>query len=122
MVPLLVRDSTLRVTDFSENFIAWVKTSPCMPGMAAARDLHRSAAGRPTQEHEMPNRGELPIPALRGKNAARRAVNNGAVQPDAEAWGIIVFCAIGLLTCLYMAVSSIGADAFPGLMAQIPLG
>jgi hypothetical protein len=58
------------------------------------------------QEHEMPNRGELPIPATRDKtNAESRAAG-----PDADAWTIIAFCAIGGLLSFCLAISSIGVN------------
>ena len=66
----------------------------------------------------MPNRGELPIPAKRAKSA----VKSGMAGPDAEAWTIIAFCAIGWLMTFYFAVSSVGVDTFPKLMSQIPWG
>ncbi|MFZ3358150.1 MAG: hypothetical protein WCA56_17760 [Xanthobacteraceae bacterium] len=43
-------------------------------------------------------------------------------MPDAEAWTIIAFCAIGWLMTFYFALSSVGVDAFPQLMAQVPMG
>jgi hypothetical protein len=67
----------------------------------------------------MPNRGELPIRAMRAKSSVAKT---GMVTPDADAWTIIAFCVIGWLATLYLAVSSIGADAFSGLTMQIPLG
>jgi hypothetical protein len=70
----------------------------------------------------MPNRGELPIPAMRGKSATKSAAKSGAALPDSEAWTIIAFCVIGWLMSFYVAVSSVGVDAFPGLMAQVPWG
>jgi len=66
----------------------------------------------------MPNRGELPIPARRGGNAAK----SRAASPDADAWTVIAFCAIGGLLSFYIAVASIGAGGFPALMAQTPWG
>jgi hypothetical protein len=67
----------------------------------------------------MPNRSELPIPATRSKSSVAKT---GMIMPDADAWTVIAFCAIGWLTSFYLAVSSIGADAFSGLTMQIPLG
>lgn len=66
----------------------------------------------------MPNRGELRIPAMRGKSAVKR----GSASPDAEAWTIIAFCAIGWLMTFYFALSTVGVDTFPKLMSQIPWG
>jgi hypothetical protein len=72
----------------------------------------------------MPNRGELPSPAQRARNAAVRsaAIKPSSAMPDAEAWTIIAFCAIGWLMTFYFALSSVGVDAFPQLMAQVPMG
>jgi hypothetical protein len=67
----------------------------------------------------MPNRRELPIPAMRAKTSVAKT---GMIMPDADAWTVIAFCAIGWLASFYLAVSSIGADAFSGLTMQIPLG
>jgi len=62
----------------------------------------------------MPNRGELAMPAVRAaKTAAATATAN-------DAWTVIGFCAIGWLMSVYMAVSSLGFDAVPRLMAQFP--
>lgn len=63
----------------------------------------------------MPNRGELASPTMR----AATAVSAGL---DADAWMVIGFCTIGWLAWLCMAVSSIDADAMPGLLMQIPWG
>lgn len=51
---------------------------------------------------------------MRGRSVAK----NRAALPDADAWTVIAFCAIGGLLSFYMAVSSIGVDGFPALMAQ----
>jgi hypothetical protein len=67
----------------------------------------------------MPNRRELPIPAMRAKASVAKT---GMIMPDADAWTVIAFCVIGWLATFYLAVSSIGADAFSGLTMQIPLG
>jgi len=67
----------------------------------------------------MPNRGELPSPAMRAKSAALR---RGTAMPDGEAWIIIAFCTIGWLMSFYVAVSSVGVDGFQQVMAQVPLG
>ncbi len=67
----------------------------------------------------MPNRGELPTPAMRAKAKAARA---GTPFPYTETWMVIAFCAIGWLATFYLAVSSAGAGAAPGLMMQIPWG
>jgi hypothetical protein len=94
--------------------------SSCMPGIALKRRgiCRESCGGGPTQEHQMPNRGELPIPAMRGRGAVKSRVAN----PDAGAWTIIAFCAIGCLMSLCLAASSAGADALPRLLSQVPLG
>jgi hypothetical protein len=75
------------------------------------------AAGQ-LKEHDMPNRGELPIPAMRGRSAA----NSRAANSDADAWAIIAFCAIGGLSSFTMALASVGVAGFPALMSQMPWG
>jgi hypothetical protein len=59
----------------------------------------------------MPNRGELAKPAPPAAKTAATAE---------DAWTIIGFCAFGWLMSIYMAVSTLGADAVPRLMAQFP--
>jgi hypothetical protein len=66
----------------------------------------------------MPNRTELPNPAMRRRSAAK----SDTVAPDSGAWTIIAVCAIGYLLSFYVAVSSVGIDAFQQLMGQIPWG
>ena len=66
----------------------------------------------------MPNRGELPIPATRGRNAAK----SYAANADADAWAIIAFCAIGVVLTLAMALASLGASGLPVLTSQMPWG
>jgi hypothetical protein len=68
---------------------------------------------QPSQENDMPNRGELPNP--------RRAKDAVAPGPS-DAWPIICFCAAGALMSIYMAVSYVGIDAVPRLMSQFPGG
>lgn len=66
----------------------------------------------------MPNRRELqPRPP-----ATESAVQRGKSGPDSEAWTIIAFCAIGWLMTMYFALSTVGTDAFPKAMSQIPWG
>lgn len=60
----------------------------------------------------MPNRSELPAPAMRSKSAA--ATSN-------DAWAI-GFCAVGGLMSIYVALASVGLDAAPRLIAQFPWG
>jgi len=79
----------------------------------AARNLHFPLQTRPSQENDMPNRGELPNP--------RRAKDAVAPGPS-DAWPIICFCAVGALMSIYMAVSYLGINAIPGLMSQFPGG
>ena len=67
----------------------------------------------------MPNRGELAVPAMRTKRGAAMA---GPTMLDADAWTVIGFCAIGWHLSFYLAVSSMGADAMPDLLTQIPWG
>jgi hypothetical protein len=62
----------------------------------------------------MPNRGELGNPMRRPSTVAL------AVSDDA--WPIVCFCTVGSLMTLYMAISSVGIDAVPRLMAQLPWG
>jgi hypothetical protein len=87
-----------------------------MPGIArsGAGFASDSAAAGQLKEQQMPNRGELPIPARRGASAAK----SRAAQPDADAWTVIAFCVIGGLLSFYLAVASIGIDGFPAAMAQ----
>jgi len=66
----------------------------------------------------MPNRGELPIPAMRGRSAAK----SGAANADADAWAVVAFCAIGGLLSFAMAVASVGVGGLPALLSQMPLG
>jgi hypothetical protein len=66
----------------------------------------------------MPNRGELPTPVMR----ARSADNSGKPDLDTDAWTIIAFCAIGLAMTFYVALSTVGTDTLPTLMAQVPWG
>jgi len=66
----------------------------------------------------MPNRGELPTPVAR----ARSAVKRGTSSPDGEAWTIVAFCAVGWLMTMYFALATVGTDALPKVMSQIPWG
>jgi hypothetical protein len=65
----------------------------------------------------MPNRGELPIPAMRERNMAK----SRAAQPDADAWAIVAFCAIGGLLSFCLALASVGINGYPAML-QIPWG
>jgi len=47
-----------------------------------------------------------------------RAASSASTSDDA--WTIIGLCAIGWLMSIYFAVSSLGIDAVPRLMAQFP--
>jgi hypothetical protein len=60
----------------------------------------------------MPNRSELAMPAVRAAN--------GATAASGDAWTIIGFCTVGWLISIFAAVSSLGFDAVPRLMAQFP--
>jgi hypothetical protein len=51
----------------------------------------------------MPNRAELQILAM----------------PGAEAWTVIGFCAAGWLASFFLAISSVGAEAYSGMAQQI---
>jgi hypothetical protein len=62
----------------------------------------------------MPNRGELAMPAVCAATGA------AATAAAADAWTIIGFCAIGWLMSIFAAVSALGFDAVPRLMAQFP--
>jgi hypothetical protein len=75
------------------------------PGFACFPDA------RPSQEHDMPNRGELAIPAVPAAKAA---------TASNDAWTIISFCVIGWLISIYVATASLGIDAVPRLMEQFP--
>jgi hypothetical protein len=77
-----------------------------------------AAAADQRQEHAMPNRGELPIPATRERNSAK----SRTAGPDADAWTIIAFCAIGGLLSFCLAISSIGVNGYPAMMMQMPWG
>lgn len=66
----------------------------------------------------MPNRGELPIPAMRERNSAK----SRAAGPDADAWTVIAFCAIGGLLSFCLAISSIGVSGYPAMMMQLQWG
>jgi hypothetical protein len=59
----------------------------------------------------MPNRGELPNPAMRVKSAA--------AAPD-DAWPIVSFCALGFLISITMAFSAMGLDAVARQFGQFP--
>ena len=59
----------------------------------------------------MPNRGELPNPAMRVKSAA--------ATPD-DAWPVVAFYALGFLISITMAVSALGLDAIPRVFGQFP--
>ena len=59
----------------------------------------------------MPNRGELPIPAMRGKSATK-ACEKPRGNADAEAWAIIAFCAIGVADVVRVALASLGVSGF----------
>jgi hypothetical protein len=59
----------------------------------------------------MPNRGELPNPAMRVKSVA--------ATPD-DAWPVVAFCALGFLISITMAVSALGLDAIPRAFGQFP--
>jgi hypothetical protein len=84
----------------------------CMPGIAGrGPGLAYHPGTRPSQEHDMPNRGELAMPAVCAATGAATA---------ADAWTIIGFCAIGWLMSIFAAVSALGFDAVPRLMAQFP--
>jgi hypothetical protein len=64
----------------------------------------------------MPNRGELAMPAVR---AARRTAESAHAE-SGDAWTVIGFCAIGWLLSIFAAVSTLGVDAVPRLMTQFP--
>ncbi len=108
-----------RASLFSENFTGQVKISSCMPGIAVHGAGFASALAAPDQlkEHEMPNRGELPIPAMRNRDIAK----SRTAQPDADAWAIIAFCVIGGLLSFCLAISSVGINGYPAMM-QMPWG
>jgi hypothetical protein len=64
----------------------------------------------------MPNRGELAMPAVR----AAKSTDRSAKAESGDAWTIIGFCAIGWLLSIYAAVATLGVDAVPRLMTQFP--
>jgi hypothetical protein len=59
----------------------------------------------------MPNRAELSILAMQKKT--------GMILPGVEAWTVIGFCAAGWLASFFLAISSIGAEAYSGMAQQI---
>lgn len=59
----------------------------------------------------MPNRAELPIPAMQRKT--------GMIMPGVDAWTVIGFCAAGWLASFFLAISSVGAEAYSGMAQQI---
>jgi len=59
----------------------------------------------------MPNRGELAAPVVRAAKAPAES---------SDAWTVVGFCAIGWLMSIFAAISSLGFDAIPKLMAQFP--
>jgi hypothetical protein len=60
---------------------------------------------------------------MRERNVMReRMAKSQAARPDAEAWTIIGFCAIGGLLSFYLAIASIGVDGYPAMMMQMPWG
>jgi hypothetical protein len=67
----------------------------------AARDLLCNAASGHQKEHDMPNRGELAIPARPADFGLR------------DAWLVISFCAIGWLMTISMAASLLGSGTLP---------
>jgi hypothetical protein len=77
-----------------------------------------SRSGGPTKEQQMPNRGELPIPAMRNRSAA----NSRAANADRDAWAVVAFCAIGGLLSFTLALASVGLTGFPATVAQLGLG
>ncbi len=66
----------------------------------------------------MPNRGELPIRAMRERDMMREQnmAKSRAAGADANAWAIIAFCAIGGLLSFCLAISSIGVNGYPAMM------
>ena len=70
----------------------------------------------------MPNRGELPIPAMRGGRAANNRATSHAAKADADAWAVIAFCAIGVVLAFTMALVSLGASGLPAVTSQMPWG
>ena len=69
----------------------------------------------------MPNRGELPIPAMRERATAQNMAKSRAAQADADAWAVVMFCAIGGLMSFCLALASVGINGYPAVM-QIPWG
>jgi hypothetical protein len=59
----------------------------------------------------MPNRAELSILAMQKKT--------GMIMPGGEAWTVIGFCAAGWLASFFLAVSSVGAEAYSDMAQQI---
>jgi hypothetical protein len=107
--PPHIAPNSLPVASYVQK-IFWLKiaTGVCGPEFAFV-----AFKTKPSQENNMPNRGELPNP--------RRAKDAAAPGPS-DAWPIICFCAAGALMSIYMAVSYVGIDAVPRLMSQFPGG
>ena len=58
----------------------------------------------------MPNRGELPHPAMRAKSVA---------ATPKEVWSIVGFCALGFLISISVAVTSSGLATVPRLISHL---
>ena len=65
-----------------------------------------------TQEHDMPMRGKLPIPAIQ---------SNISKSAGSSAWAVIGFCLTGLAISMYVAASSQPLDQISLLIIQYNL-
>jgi hypothetical protein len=43
----------------------------------------------------------------------------GMIMPGVDAWTVIGFCAAGWLASFFLAISSVGAEAYSGMAQQI---
>jgi hypothetical protein len=78
---------------------------------------------RPSQEQNMPNRGELAIPVTRlRRNAVEKTDARAADFWASDAWAIVGICVIGALVSIYFAVNFQSFDGLPMVIGQIPLG
>jgi hypothetical protein len=95
--------------------------SSCRCRIAAAFGAEIASADRAgsSQEHDMPNRGELAISVARPNY--RPAVPNKRQEID-EALTILALCLIGLLASICLALYCQAAPDLPMLLDQIPIG
>jgi hypothetical protein len=90
--------------------------SPCGDAFHTAElpclDFVPIIKSRETQEHDMPMRGEIAVPALRPSANA---------SDNRDAWALIGFCLSGLAMSIYFAVTSTPFDEVSLLIIQYNL-